>query len=133
MNIARLKDSLNHEDEIIFISKYLGLMKEHINRWYIFNNPIYDKNTTFYSITKLNESTIFKSTNNELVLRNDLMRYIKARLIPIENIDFDLISLQYLGNIDFILFQIAFFKVKNKRFNIERLFCMNVFPTVESK
>ena len=50
MNINKLKDSLNHEDEIIFISKYLGLMKEHINKWYIFDKPIYNKNTIFYSI-----------------------------------------------------------------------------------
>ncbi len=130
MNITKLKNSLNHEDEIIFISKYLGLLKEHINKWYIYDKPIYDKNTIFYYINKLNESKTFKSTNNELVLRNDLMRYLKSRLVSIENIDFDLVNLQYLGNIDFILFQIAFFKVKNKRFNIERLICMNVFPNV---
>lgn len=133
MNITKLKDSLNHEDEIIFISNWLGLTKDQINKWYIFDKPIYDKNTIFYSINKLNKSTIFQSTNNELVLRNDLMRYLKSRLVPNENINFTLVDLQYLGNINFILFQVAFFKEKNKRFNIERLVCMSVFQMFESK
>lgn len=130
MNITKLKDSLNHEDEITFISNWLGLTKDHINKWYIFDKPIYDKNTIFYSINKLNESTIFQYTNNELVLRNDLMRYLKSRLVPTENINFTLVDLQYLGNINFILFQVAFFKEKNKRFNIERLVCTSVFLDV---
>jgi hypothetical protein len=115
MDISKLTNKIQHEKELKFLSEFLKIDTNTLSKVYIYiPNAILDiSNLSIIQCT----SYTFNSTNNELIILNDLSRFLNNKIQSTNLYPENIKSYIYLGSISIFSIKYNLFAYIHKRTN----------------